>query len=203
MAPRSYSQDKRAASVAATKRRIRDAARALYREQGIRAATVSAVATRADVSRGTVLNHYGSADELLAAVMDEIVEEIQFPDERVQVGATSEPERIRRYVDAMLRFFVRSEEHWQAFSRDMDHPLYKSREADFYGVVGRLYGATFLDLAEDRIVGAAARALVNWPPFYDLRTAGLALEESIDLLATALIDLAARRRRELAMPIAD
>jgi hypothetical protein len=145
------------------------------------------------------LNHYGNAEQLLKELLDEIVVELRYPDERVVEGAGSEPERVRRYVDAMFRFFVRSEEHWPSFAGSLDHPVARSREAEFYSVVGRLYAATFLDLAWDRVVGAAARAYVNYAPHNDLRAAGLSLDEAIELVATTLIDLVARRRRELAM----
>jgi len=199
MAPRTYSQEKRAASAASTKGRIRVAALDLYRERGISGTTISAIAERADVSRGTVLNHYGNAEQVLDALLDEIVAEIRYPDERVQKGAKSEPERIRRYVDAMFRFFVRSEEVWPSFSADMDHPVAKAREQEFIDVVKRLYAATFLDLAPDRIVGGAARAFVNYMPLNDLRAAGLSLDDSIEVVAGTLIDLVNRRREELSM----
>lgn len=202
MAPRRYSQRGRADSAAETKRRILDAALELYKQRGVAATTVQAIAERADVARGTVLNHFGSADGLLEAVLDETVARIRYPDEQLQEGATSEPERIRRYVDAMFRFYVRGEEDWPAFSRDLDLPVLKAREAHYYAIVARLYAATFLDLAADRIVGAATRAYVNFAPLYDLRAAGLSLDEAIEVVADSLIDLVARRRNEAPMPIA-
>jgi AcrR family transcriptional regulator len=195
MAPRTYVQDRRAASAAATKRRIRDAALALYHERGVAATTIQAIAARADVARGTVLNHFGGADGLLDAVVDEIVERLEYPDERVQEGAADQAERIRRYVEASYRFFVRSETDWPAFSRDLDHPILRQRQADYYAVAARLYAATFRDLASDRIVVAAARALVDYGPLYALRGAGLSLDESIALVADMLNDVAARRSR--------
>ena len=202
MTPRRYTQRGRADSAAETKRRIRDAALELYRQRGVAATTVQAIAARADVARGTVLNHYGSADGLLEAVLDETVAKIQYPDEHLQEGAASETERIRRYVDAMFRFYVRSEEAWPAFSRDLDLPVLKAREAEYYAIVGRLYAATFLDLAQDRLVGAATRAYVNYAPLHDLRAAGLSLDEAIDVVANSLIAIVARRRNETPMPIA-
>jgi len=201
MTPRRYTQRGRADSAAETKQRIREAALALYHERGVAATTLQAIAERADVARGTVLNHFGSADGLLEAVLDETVAKIRYPDEHLQEGASSEPERMRRYVDAMFRFYVRGEEDWPAFSRDLDLPVLKAREAVYYAIVARLYAATFLDLAEDRIVGAATRAYVNFAPLYDLRAAGLSLDEAIDVVADTLIDLVARRRSETPMPI--
>ena len=197
MAPRTYNQDRRAETAAATSRRIRVAARALYRERGISGTTTAAIAGRADVARGTILHHFGSADGLLEAVLDDITAELEWPDERLQDGVEDEAERVRRYVDAMYRFFVRSEEDWPAFAGDLDHPSLRKREAEYYAVAGRLFAATFRDLAGDRVVAAAARAYVNYGPLNDFRAAGLNLEETIEVVENSLIELA-RERRALA-----
>jgi AcrR family transcriptional regulator len=199
MAPRRYTQRERADSAADTRQRILDAARALYIERGIANTSVQAIAERADVVRGTVINHFGSADGLLEALLDDILATLRYPDEHLQDGATSETERIRRYVDAMFRFYVRSEETWPVYNRDLDLPILKAREAAYFEVIGRLQAATFQDLAEDRIVGAATRAYVNYAPLHDLRAAGLSLDEAIDVVVDSLIDLMARRR-EVPMP---
>jgi AcrR family transcriptional regulator len=153
------------------------------------------------VSRGTVVNHFGGADGVLDAVLDEVVTGLEYPDERVQDGATSDRERIRRYVAGMFRFFVRSETYWPALRRDLDHPVLKAREAEYYAVVGRLYAATFGELATDRIVAAAARAYVAYAPLHDLRAAGLSLDEAIAVVSDSLIALAAQRRRTIEVPV--
>ena len=201
MAPRAYNQDRRAESSAATSWRIRVAARSLYRELGISGTTTAAIAKRADVARGTILHHFGSADGLLEAVLDDITRELEWPDERIQVGVDPEAERIRRYVDAMFRFFVRSEEDWPAFARDLDHPSLQKRAAEYFETAGRLFAATFGDLAADRVLAAAARAYVNYGPLNDFRAAGLNLEETIEVVGNSLIELA-RERRKLAAHVA-
>jgi AcrR family transcriptional regulator len=194
MAPRTYNQDRRAESAAETHKRIRVAARALYRERGISGTTTAAIAQRADVARGTILNHFGSGDGLLEAVLDDITTELEWPDEWIQDGVEPEAERIRRYVDAMFRFFVRSEADWPALAGDLDHPSLRKREAEYYAIAGRFFAATFRDLAGDRVVAAAARAYVNYGPLNDFRSEGLGLEETIDVVATSLIELARQRR---------
>ncbi|HXG26432.1 MAG TPA: TetR/AcrR family transcriptional regulator [Candidatus Binatia bacterium] len=194
MAPRTYNLGRRAEAATATRERILEAALALYHERGVAATTLAEVARRADVSRGTILHHFGSADGLLDAVLNQVVTGLDYPDERVQAGAATQDERIRRYVDAMFRFYVRSEADWPAFSRDLDHPVVKAREAEYYATVGRLFAATFGDLASDRVVGAAVRAFVNYMPLHDLRAAGLSLDESIDVVARTLIALVRQRR---------
>ena len=79
MTPRTYIQDRRAASAADTRKRIRDSALDLYRERGVASTTVQAIAERADVSRGTVVNHFGGADGVLNAVLDEVVPGLEVP----------------------------------------------------------------------------------------------------------------------------
>ena len=56
MAPRSYVLGKRAESADATRARILEATVEIYRERGVPATTLKAVADRADVSRGTILH---------------------------------------------------------------------------------------------------------------------------------------------------
>jgi AcrR family transcriptional regulator len=82
MAPRSYDLGRRATTAAETRRRIIDAATALYRERGVAGTSLAAVAERADVARGTVVNHFGTADGLLGVVVDEVLVAIEVPDER-------------------------------------------------------------------------------------------------------------------------
>jgi AcrR family transcriptional regulator len=194
--PRSYSQDRRAESAAATRQRILDAAHALFREAGVSATTLTAIATRADVSRGTVINHFGGFDGLLDALLDEVADRLVYPSEQVLTSATDDSERIHRYVEAMFGFFVRSADDWAAFSRDMDHPILREREAHYSAIVARLYAATFGDLAEDRLVAAAARAYVNYAPLDDLRGAGLSLEEAVGVVAGSLAALVRERRTQ-------
>jgi len=194
MTPRTYVQDRRAARAAATRNRIRDAAVELYRELGVAATSVQAIAERADVARGTVLNHFGSAEGLLEAVLDEAVADVQFPDARVLEGATSDEARIRQFVDGMFRFFQRSEAWWYVFAADIDMPAVKARERAYWDEIGRLQLATFGELAADPVVAAAVRAFVNYGPFHELRGAGLSLDEAIGVVGDALVAVVQRRR---------
>jgi len=73
MAPRKYAQQLRAASADQRRTRIIDAAVIEYRERGVTSASLQSIAARADVSRGTILNHFGNADGLLAAVLETAV----------------------------------------------------------------------------------------------------------------------------------
>ena len=193
MAPRGYALKRRAESAAATRVRIIDAAAAVYRERGVASATVAAIADRADVSRGTVINHFGGTDELLEAVLDHAVQELVYPSARDLEGATTLDERIRRFVDATMRFFDRSSDWWYVFAADTEMPALKAREAQYYEAFGAFVGAAFGGLAADRIVGAAIRAFVDYPAWNALREAGLTIDSSIEVVADALVNVARKR----------
>src|SRR5512141_1870526 len=103
MAPRSYTQGRRAESADATRGRILVAATDLYRERGVAATTMAAIAERADVARGTLLHHFGGADGILEAVALQLMVTLELPDERVLEGIEDRDARVRAYVEALVR----------------------------------------------------------------------------------------------------
>lgn len=141
MAPRPYTQRKRADSADVTRARIVDAATELYRERGVAATTMAAIAGRADVSRGTILHHFDGADGLLGAVAQHVLETLDLPDERLLAGIAPGEPRIRAFVEAMVRFFERSTPWWQVFEPVMQRPELKAREAAYWAGLGRLQAA--------------------------------------------------------------
>jgi AcrR family transcriptional regulator len=162
MTPRRYTQSRRADSAAATREAIVDAAVAVYREKGIGGATMKAIADRADVSRGTILNHFGDADGLLDAVLERILASLELPDERVIDGITGRDDRIRAYVAAMVAFFRRSASWWQVFESEIQRPVVKAREAEYWTALGRLQTAALgPDLAADATIQTAIGAVIH------------------------------------------
>ena len=115
MAPRAYALGKRAGTAAETRTRILRAAMASFSTRGLRGTTLAGVAREADVSRGSILHHFGSADGLLEAVLDQIQLDMQARDARILEGAQTREERVRRFVDAIARFYDRSSDWWRAF----------------------------------------------------------------------------------------
>lgn len=192
MAPRSYDLGQRATTVAVTRRRIMDAATALYRERGVAATSLAAVAERADVARGTIVNHFASADGLLAAVLEEAIALIEIPDERVLVGSRSRAERIHRFVDAIVRFNERSNSWWEVFRNDLELPAVRTRQIEFDDAMARLRRAALGPAATDRIVSAGVGALMDWRALWLLRDAGLSVEETVDVIAGLIGDLVRR-----------
>lgn len=176
-----------------TRRRVLEAAAALYGERGISATTVQAVAERADVSRGTILNHFTSADGLLEAVLDHVVGTIDMPDERTLDGASSVNERIHRFVAAMFDFYERSSTWWTVFGPEMQLPALQARERAFWVAIGRFQAAAFGELAGDRILTAAVAGFIHPATLGSMRAAGASLEEVIDIVADAIVNLVGQR----------
>jgi AcrR family transcriptional regulator len=162
MSPRTYAQNKRAASALVTRQRILDSTVQLYRDLGVPATTIKAVAERADVSRGTVLHHFGSADGLLGAVLDFVVDQLELPDARVLDGTTDRDARIRTFVEAMLAFTDRSTSWWSMFEGEMQRPELQKREAAYWEAL-RLFQEAALgpELARNRPVNAVILGLIH------------------------------------------
>lgn len=194
MAPRGYRLKRRAEAAAATRLRIVDAAVSLYLELGVTGTSIQAVADRADVARGTVVNHFGGADGLLEAVLDRAAEEVEIPGPSLLEGIDSPEDRIRRFVELSFQFFERGSDWWQIFYRELELPAVKARERQYYDTSAAFYGAAFGELAGDPKVAGAVRAFVDYAPLHALRAAGLTLEESIEVVADALVNLAQRQR---------
>lgn len=198
MAPRRYRLTTRAASAAATRERIIEAAVAEYRAAGINESTIRAIAARADVSRGTIIHHFGDADGLLEAVLDGVVTSLRVPDARLLEGAAGINERARRFVDAMLRFYDRTSDWWTIFGSVLDHPVVQAREVAFWELVRLFRGAALGAAADDRIVAAAIDAVTHPVTLGNLREHGLTLDEAIEVTGDLVVDLL--RRHGLAGP---
>ena len=198
MAPRRYRLATRAASAAATRERIIRAAAAEYGESGVATSSIRAIAARADVSRGTILHHFGDAGGLLGAVLDDVVVSLQVPDARLLEGAGDADERARRFVDAMLRFYDRTSDWWTVFGSEIDHPVVQARAVAFWELIAGFRAAAFGPAADDRIVTAVIDALTHPATLGRLRTGGLSLEETIAVTGDLVVDLL--RRHGLAGP---
>lgn len=197
MAPRSYTLGKRAETAEATRRRILDATIELFRELGIPATTLKAVAERADVSRGSILHHFGSADGLLGAVLDEVLESLDLPDPKALAVIDSLEARIRVFVGEMVDFFERTKHWWPVFEEHMQRPELQQREAMYWGLLGQLQAATLGPELRDNPAANAALVSVIHPAtvgtfFWAFEQAGLPREDARPLLVEFAVDAVTR-----------
>ena len=194
MTPRTYKLGKRADTTEATRQRILEAAAALYGERGVAATTIHAVAERADVSRGTIVHHFGTGDGLIEAVLDHVVGMIDMPDERVLDGITDPGERIRRFVRVMFEFYDRSASWWTVFGPEMQLPALQAREQAFWVAIGHFQAAALGPMAGDRLVVAAVAGFLHPAMLGTMRAAGASLDEVVESVADAIINLVAQRQ---------
>jgi AcrR family transcriptional regulator len=201
--PRRYTQRSRAARVEQTRARIVEAAAEDYRERGVAGSALQSIAERADVSRGTILNHFGDAEGLLIAVLETAVASLDLPDARILDGAANFDERARRFAQEMLRFYERSEDWWYVFADDRDqlpaNPKFKAEEQRFWEAVGSLQQTALGDLAlKPTIVGAMA-VLVAPTTIGAMKAVGLEVESAVELAADLFVD-AVRRAAQPSQP---
>jgi AcrR family transcriptional regulator len=162
MAPRGYKLTRRAGTAAATRARILDATMELYKEVGIDATKLTAVAQRADVARGTVVNHFGSSEGLLGATLDRLLAELELPDERIFEGLASRDDRVRTYVAAMIAFQERTSYLWPIFEHELARPAVHERELAYWAALARLQAVALgEDLAADPRANATLTSVIH------------------------------------------
>ena len=202
MTPRAYRLGRRADSAAATRERIVDAAAALYESQGVNSTTLQAIAEKADVSRGTILHHFGGTGGVLDAVAERILLTLELPDERIFEGATDDEARLRAYVRAIIEFFRRSTGWWAVFMTEMDRPELKAREGQYYEQMARLQAIALGDLATDRDVNVVVGSLIHPGTIggftWVMEQAGLTPADSVDAIADVVVAYVERARRAAA-----
>jgi AcrR family transcriptional regulator len=186
MSPRRYSMSVRAEQAAQTRERILDAALVCYRETGMGATSLQAVARRAEVSAATVLNHFGSADGLARAVVDRLTASLRIPDDRAwpEKGRGA---RVRRLIREMFDFYERSRPWFDVFRAEMSVvPALREGEAGYWQAVGELYARVFAEaLSDDRVRGAVF-GLTAPNTFTALREAGMSVESAAELIGDTL-----------------
>jgi AcrR family transcriptional regulator len=187
MAPRRYQLGRRAETAAVTRDRILRAALELYREVGLARTTLKAVAERADVSRGTILHHFGDADGLLDAALESILVSLELPDARVLAAATDAEERIRAFATAMVEFFDRSTAWWPVFESAMERPRLKARETEYAAAMAEFAEAAFGAVAAPHFHVVVGTITHPWT-IGNLRYGGLSVEDTSSTLGDLLVD---------------
>jgi AcrR family transcriptional regulator len=185
--PRRYELGKRAGQKEQTRRRILDAAAALYQERGITETTVPEVARRADVAPGTVLNHFASADVLARAVLDEILGSLKLPSVDILEGVDDVPGRVARLAPELFDFYARSESWYLAYAREpRGVPAWADAEASFYAAFDRLIRAALGPLGQDESSVAILSTLLDGGTYSTLRSRGLPASEIAELVVEVL-----------------
>lgn len=161
--------------------------------------TLQAIAARADVSRGTILHHFGGAVGLLDAVAERVLLTLELPDDRIFDGVTGDEARLRAYVRAMIEFFQRSAGWWAVFVSEMERPELKARETAYFEHMARLQAMALGPIAEDRQVNIVVGSLIHPGTMggliWVMQQAGLAPAEINDGIADVVVAYVDRARR--------
>ncbi len=161
--PRTYSLGKRAILQAETRRRIVDAALALYQEQGVSGTTMQDIARRADVAPGTVANHFGSLEALATEVTARILSDLQMPTPDLFDGVDGLGNRVHLMVHELAAFFERSGPWWRASQREPGVGLWTDAERRYYRDLDALIRAALGPLADDEdAVAVIMTVLGRW-----------------------------------------
>src|SRR5262245_8859955 len=105
---RRYEQRKRADDVAATRRRITEAAIELHGTIGPSRTTLSAVAERAGVERRTLYRHFPNEADLFAACSSDYFAANPWPDLDGWRAVAEPDERLQRALDELYAYYERT-----------------------------------------------------------------------------------------------
>lgn len=187
MVPRAYSMHRRSTLVAESRKRMVDVAVDLFATGGPAAVTKAEVARRADVSASTVGNHFERLEDLLAAVIQRIVETIDVPDTSVLDGAHTLPDRIRALTAALLSFYDRSQPWYNALGAgDLSIPALAEANARVRDATSALLRLA-LDGAPDPQLPRVAGAMLHPLVLLAFKDAGMSLDEAIEVVAEGLV----------------
>jgi AcrR family transcriptional regulator len=152
----------RAAQKTATGLAVLDAAREEFERAGFEGANLRAIASRAGVSAGTVLHHFGDKKELLHAALFHDLE-VTLAKVLADLGNGPLEEQLKRLTRGVFKYYQRR----PALSRPL---LKESLFADgawaqrFTGQLGQAHGKV-AGLVEEAIARKELRAGVNGPLF--------------------------------------
>jgi AcrR family transcriptional regulator len=167
--------------MAETRERIVAATVRLYREAGIAAATVPAVALAADVSPATVRNHFPGPADLATAAADAILAEVRMPDDSIFDGSDGPLERVDRLIVEVAAFYERSTGWWAIREADrvagnawaIPEATYESR---FEGLIRAAVAPLDADPEVTAVVGAVLLHV-----YFGLRGAGRTSGQAVDV----------------------
>ena len=98
--------------VTATRRKLLDAARAVFAEKGLDLARIDEITERADVGKGTFYYHFNNRSELIGELIEEMLDELVKVIEARCSGITDLKNLLDRLIDAHIAFFCN---RWEDF----------------------------------------------------------------------------------------
>jgi AcrR family transcriptional regulator len=191
--PRRYTLGKRGDAMAETRARIVAATLDIYRDRGIDAATVPAVARAADVAPATVRNHFPGPSELAEAAADAILAELGMPDEGIFEGIHGVGARVERLIRDVVAFYERGTGWWEVRERDrVRGNAWAGPEAAYQADFAHLIAAALGPLSSDSVASAVVATVIE-PLYFSLRSSGSSPEEAIEVQLAIVLPWLDRR----------
>jgi AcrR family transcriptional regulator len=191
--PRRYTLGKRGDAMAETRARIVAATLDIYRERGIGAATIPAVARAADVAAATVRNHFRGPAELAEAAAAAILAELRMPDEGIFEGIDGVGARVERLIRDVVAFYERGTGWWEVRERDrVRGNAWAGPEAAYQADFADLIAAALGPLSSDSVVSAVVATVIE-PLYFSLRASGSTPEAAIEVQLAIVLPWLDRR----------
>ncbi len=130
---------RRAEKKAASRRRILEAARAVFFRDGFMAANLDEVATRAGVAKGTLYRYFDSKAELYVTVLVDDGQVVARRLEETITGEHAPPEQLRRTGRFYLEHWMKFPEYFQIFWALENQPVIGELPEDLLDEVTRLW----------------------------------------------------------------
>jgi AcrR family transcriptional regulator len=191
MAPRKYTMGKRRAAVEETRRQILEATLELHSEKGIFGTSWQDIATRADVSVGTVYKHFPSLDELVPAC-GELMYAITRPPSledapEIFGGANSLEERVGRLVSELFGFYERGAQYIETDFQERQLPSVQEWEAYMRETIAGLVREALLPAGPDERTVETASALLGFSTFKSFLERGIEEEQAEEIVKEILL----------------
>jgi AcrR family transcriptional regulator len=182
---RSYTMRQRRAAMDETRARIVDAAVALYETVGPAATSISAVATRAGITRATLYRHFLTDAELAGAVIGEWRSGVAPATAATLTALPNPEERLRAALAALYAAYRATAPLTASLLRDeqaLPAPLREDLRAPARQTRERLMGAGLADPASAPAAAAVGHA-VAFETWQSLSAEGLEDRAIVDLMA--------------------
>jgi AcrR family transcriptional regulator len=163
MPRRPYDMTVRAASAARTRRRIVTAAVTVYAREGFKNASIQSIAREAAVSPATVLNHFETTEEILAAAVDALYEDLAVPTAADLQPLVSLEARLGKLVSELNAYYDRTQNWYVLYDRERDVPALQEGAQRFYRHLHGLVRAALGSHFQDRRTVAVVMSMVGSP----------------------------------------